>query len=284
MAESIEHQSFRGRLYSTPNPPVDLPLGYFRPRTARPHLLRIAQYPSNTSLHRPSCPRKHGAPSLGRRRSARRSIVFGKLAGTRDSAKRFLRFVTDLATLEQAKTTTSPTEDRRRSSASLGRRPSASRAPSGETTAAPSATASSTDMVADTMGPGRPSSRSLPPGAGPPPSAPRLSQAGLAEELRDCDSPPPAPNRVTTFPLPENDKPVASGNGVSVSIALAEPMLFLQGFEAQDAIEPSTSMLRGSMHIRVTKSAKIKTVYLKFRGRAETDWPEGVWNRLSPLN
>ena len=80
------------------------------------------------------------------------------------------------------------------------------------------------------------------------------------------------------FSGPCNDeKPLASGNGVSFSIALAEPVLFLQGFEHADVgeTERTTTMLRGSFHLRVTKSAKIKAINLNFRGRAETEWPEG---------
>ena len=69
---------------------------------------------------------------------------------------------------------------------------------------------------------------------------------------------------------------LASGNGVSMSITLAEPVLFLQGFEhVEDGSRP-TSMLRGYLTIRVSKSAKIKAVTLAFRGRAETEWPEGI--------
>ena len=71
------------------------------------------------------------------------------------------------------------------------------------------------------------------------------------------------------------EKPIASGNGVSLSIALAEPVLFLQGFDQSDLGNQSTTMLRGSFHLRVSKAAKIKTISLAFRGRAETEWPEG---------
>ena len=71
------------------------------------------------------------------------------------------------------------------------------------------------------------------------------------------------------------EKPIASGNGVSLSIALAEPMLFLQGFDHSELSNQTTTMLRGSFHLRVSKSAKIKTITLAFRGRAETEWPEG---------
>ena len=52
-------------------------------------------------------------------------------------------------------------------------------------------------------------------------------------------------------------------------------MLFLQGFDHSELAEQSTTMLRGSFHLRVSKSAKIKTVSLSFKGTAETEWPEG---------
>lgn len=71
------------------------------------------------------------------------------------------------------------------------------------------------------------------------------------------------------------EKPIASGNGVSLSIALAEPVLFLQGFDQSEFSDRMTTMLRGSFHLRVSKSAKIKTILLAFRGLAETEWPEG---------
>ncbi|KAL8709996.1 MAG: hypothetical protein Q9220_005267 [cf. Caloplaca sp. 1 TL-2023] len=71
-------------------------------------------------------------------------------------------------------------------------------------------------------------------------------------------------------------KPLASANGVSISINLAEPILFLQGFDQSELGNRTTSMLRGSLHLKVSKSAKIKTISLNFRGRAETEWPEGI--------
>ena len=71
------------------------------------------------------------------------------------------------------------------------------------------------------------------------------------------------------------ERPIASGNGVSLSIALAEPVLFLQGMDQSELGNQTTTMLRGTFHLRVSKSAKIKTITLAFRGRAETEWPEG---------
>lgn len=78
-----------------------------------------------------------------------------------------------------------------------------------------------------------------------------------------------------TIPNMEEEKPIASGNGVSLSIALAEPVLFLQGMDQSELGNQTTTMLRGTLHLRVSKSAKIKTISLAFRGRAETEWPEG---------
>lgn len=71
------------------------------------------------------------------------------------------------------------------------------------------------------------------------------------------------------------EKPIASGNGVSLSISLAEPVLFLQGFDQSELGNQNTTMLRGNFHLRISKSAKIKTISLTFHGRAETEWPEG---------
>lgn len=74
----------------------------------------------------------------------------------------------------------------------------------------------------------------------------------------------------------QDEKPIASGNGVSMAIHLAEPVLFLQGFDNADSSSGNTAMLRGSLHLRVQKSAKIKAVNLKFKGKAVTKWPEGI--------
>ncbi|KAH0547608.1 hypothetical protein FGG08_000333 [Glutinoglossum americanum] len=73
-----------------------------------------------------------------------------------------------------------------------------------------------------------------------------------------------------------NEKPIASANSLSVSISLAEPMLFLHGFEPNDINDRAPAMLRGSMILRVTKSTKIKSIYLHFTGKSRTEWPEGI--------
>lgn len=79
-----------------------------------------------------------------------------------------------------------------------------------------------------------------------------------------------------TRPNFADQKPIATGNGVSVYLQTAEPVLFLQGFDANDPTSHTTTMLRGSLLIRCTKQAKLKSISLKFQGKSETDWPEGI--------
>jgi hypothetical protein len=71
------------------------------------------------------------------------------------------------------------------------------------------------------------------------------------------------------------EKPVASGGGISVNVQLTEPVLFLRGFEQAEHAERSTAMLRGSLCLKLSKPAKLKAITLKFRGKATTKWPEG---------
>jgi len=78
----------------------------------------------------------------------------------------------------------------------------------------------------------------------------------------------------TNNTIPE-EKPLASSAGVSVGINLAEPVLFLQGFQEGENAPRNTAMLRGVVHLKVTKNTKLKAVTLKFKGTATTKWPEG---------
>lgn len=94
-------------------------------------------------------------------------------------------------------------------------------------------------------------------------------QDSVASELNLT---PTSAGSSTTFP---QEKALVSGNGVSVGVNLAEPLLFLQGYDQNDSTTRNTAMLRGSLHLKVQKSAKIKAVTLKFRGSAITKWPEG---------
>lgn len=80
----------------------------------------------------------------------------------------------------------------------------------------------------------------------------------------------------TPFTPLRNEKIVATGSGISVGIALTEPVLYLQGYDQQDPSSKKSAILRGQMHLKVTKCVKIKKISICFRGHAQTDWPDGM--------
>ena len=101
-----------------------------------------------------------------------------------------------------------------------------------------------------------------------------IHRPSLSESVRTASS--TSAKSSGSNPGYSEEKPIASGNGVSLSISLAEPALYLQGFDQADLASRATTMLRGTFHLKVSKSAKIKSITLNFRGRAETEWPEGT--------
>lgn len=78
----------------------------------------------------------------------------------------------------------------------------------------------------------------------------------------------------------ELQKPVASGSGLSCMILLAEPNIFLTGFDhdghARHESANSTALLRGKLQLNVSKNTKVKSIALKLVGKARTEWPEGI--------
>ena len=106
-----------------------------------------------------------------------------------------------------------------------------------------------------------------------------LNRPALVESVRTASAYSSRSNGSDDGPTvtPVEEKPIASGNGVSLSITLAEPVLFLQGLDQSELGNQTTTMLRGSFRLRVSKCAKIKAVSLSFKGKAETEWPEGRW-------
>lgn len=75
-------------------------------------------------------------------------------------------------------------------------------------------------------------------------------------------------------------KPIASGSGLSCTILLAEPNVFLTGFDhdghTRHESHNSTALLRGKLQINVSKNTKVKAITLKLLGKARTEWPEGI--------
>lgn len=102
----------------------------------------------------------------------------------------------------------------------------------------------------------------------------QLSSSGSLMSVRSAKS-------AVTSMVSEVPKPVASGSGVSCSILVAEPNVFLYGFEPDNHVRensqpPGTALLRGKLQVNVTKNVKIKNIQLKLLGRARTEWPEGI--------
>lgn len=87
--------------------------------------------------------------------------------------------------------------------------------------------------------------------------------------------------------LSEQEKPVASKDGVAVYFILAEETIYLTGMDHDGTQRSSgggaSAILRGKLQLNVTKSAKLKSVTVKFTGKAKTDWPEGKINRTTDL-
>jgi hypothetical protein len=82
-----------------------------------------------------------------------------------------------------------------------------------------------------------------------------------------------------TMPTLRNERVVATGNGITVSVALAEPLVFLPGYDHSDPSTKRSAILRGHLHIKTTKSVKVKKVSICFRGHAQTDWPDGTYSK-----
>lgn len=69
--------------------------------------------------------------------------------------------------------------------------------------------------------------------------------------------------------------PVASSKALSITIRLAEPSLFLRGFQGGEEGERSPAMLRGTLVVKLKRATKIRSIGLRFSGKARTIWPEG---------
>lgn len=186
----------------------------------------------------------------------KRVFISRKLANSRENAKRFLRFVTSSHSATQARLPT----------ASSAEPVDSARTPVDQ---APRLAEEST--VAGGMRYGQAYGNSVI-GA---PAAGTMHRPSLVDNARPASIASNSSNPGVAGVNGE-ERPIASGNGVSLSISLAEPVLFLQGFDQSELANRTTTMLRGTLHMRVSKSAKIKTVSVNFRGRAETEWPEGI--------
>ncbi|KAI9795436.1 MAG: hypothetical protein M1833_007035 [Piccolia ochrophora] len=217
---------------------------FFRSRPRRGQRINIVKYQDESRDYYSTPPKKYPQVS--------------KLAVSREGAKRFLRSVVSSSnshdtssTLASANLSTSATRTGAESTQALEDASMTQPECSTQTASRPSIGGPVSGMVS------RPSlienvSR----------ASGRLSISNDASDVMPTVSP--------------EEKPVASGNGIHVFITLAEPLLYLQGFDQNDSSSRATAMLRGSLVIKVTKTAKLKAVNLSFRGKARTEWPEGI--------
>lgn len=203
---------------------------------------------------------------LERRQSWRSSsLIVGKLAGSRDNAKRFLKSIIASNYAQPSKDCSS---SRRRSFIPDQITPGSSGRPESQVEPEESTMRSSaSDLTAG-------------------PVASMVTRPALVESVRVQPSTSWSNKPIATISskVVPDEKPLAAGNGITVAIALAEPVLFLQGYEPTDDSERNTAMLRGSLHLKVSKSTKIKAVSLNFCGKAITKWPEGKRSRCACLN
>ncbi|KAJ5902058.1 hypothetical protein N7495_002586 [Penicillium taxi] len=173
----------------------------------------------------------------------RRSIL-GKLAGPRENAKRFLR-------LRSSGVPPAPQP------APVPRRTRGPR-PVSEIIVSPRTVPDNWSTFAGEMRPETASGEARP----------------LSRRVADH---PTIPEQISTpFPPLRSEKIIATGSGLSVGIALTEPVIFLQGYDQNDPSTKRSAILRGQLHLKVTKSVKIKKISICFRGQAQTDWPDGI--------
>ncbi|KAJ5091638.1 hypothetical protein NUU61_006508 [Penicillium alfredii] len=108
----------------------------------------------------------------------------------------------------------------------------------------------------------------------------RSDSSSTATEVLPRPVPEPqntaASELATPFTPLRNEKIVATGSGITVGIALTEPVLYLQGYDQHDPSSKKSAILRGQLHLKVSKCVKIKKISICFRGHAQTDWPDGI--------
>lgn len=102
----------------------------------------------------------------------------------------------------------------------------------------------------------------------------RISDASLAVIAGTANP----KNTITVAARPvKAGKSLMSGSGISCSFDLAEPVVYLAGFQRDGRIsaQNESAIIRGKLVLDVQKSAKIKAVTVRFYGKSRTEWPEG---------
>jgi len=245
--------SDRGRLRYIPDH-LDTPSrtyrGIFQGRNRRPHRIHIAHVGPDPLLR---IKRKSTT-------STSKSYVTEKLAVPRANAKRYLRSFIDSHFNTKHETSDTPASQSSSSTNSSNRNSVAS-SQDLQTAQMRSLTRNSGVSAVGAIG-GTLAATAVP--------RPSLSESSWSTGRASAKS------MISSAKTMPEEKPVASGGGVSVNVQLTEPVLFLRGFEQSEHAERSTAMLRGTLCLKISKPSKLKAITLKFRGRATTKWPEGL--------
>lgn len=109
---------------------------------------------------------------------------------------------------------------------------------------------------------------------------PPFPHGGEGDKTRRVYGRAPKPTVPTTQVTPLQNT-IASSGGITCSILLAEPNVYLSGFDhdsrsRRNNAPSGTALLRGKVQLVVSKNVKIKALQLKLVGRTRTDWPEGI--------
>lgn len=272
----IRYYSRRGTIHYTPGDSraekvsvARLPEPPFRPRQFRPRSIHITRFPAGSVFFVPPSPPKP-LPNPKYRSG------FRKLA-SRETAKRVLGsvFPSLVSSASGSNSTSTPDLTRSLSPQDL---PPAHQSPPG-----PPAHFNNLHNIASNRasisGP-VPNHATMPASTGV--RGPQSAVGGRNSFSGTSNRSSPSAAMATRPPnvvyVPEADRPIATATGVSCSILLDEPHVYLTGFDHDRNHPPnSTAMIRGTLVLDVTKSTKIKTVTLTFVGKARTEWPEGTY-------
>lgn len=260
-------QSHRGTIYYTPTSPIEkprLPIPPFQSRERRPHSIHITRFPSGFAFYEPAHPQPNPIEPVKRTNSD-----YKKLISKRGAKK----FITSLLSpfASKAKEETPVVVDARSISPEYA-------SPSTPLPVSRARTLDSYSLATATVMPANRNSTVMS-------ETFALASPGL-NGMRDGNRPKSSSSPTVSIfsqhsptKKPDMCKPVVHGGGVTGYVILTEPYIILTGFEHDGRprqTENALAMIRGVLKLHVTKTVKIKKVYLKLAGVCETAWPEGM--------
>jgi hypothetical protein len=267
----VSSHSRSGRIYYTQRNLVEeklriaqLPTPPYQRRQRRPNSIHISRFPSNFQYFEEP-PRLPPPPP---KKDSRFKKEIKKLA-SRDNVKRVLGSVFPWSSSHS----NAPTSGRSSTRSTTPEPPRPTTAPIHWRYSTNSARQVSTGRMSTTTA--RPQSIDL---MGMPPSRISMSSNGPRSSMGEGLT-SNARQLANSVCVNNGERPVCTSNGVSCYITFAEPNLYLSGFDLDtrsSATQAAPAILRGKLVVKVTKSVKIKTITLTFRGKARTEWPEGI--------